>query len=662
MIAEIINVNGELRIRINGEIYDPMSFKTFRPTQRNISDFYNAGIRLFNILSTGIKSVFGWPYSQFGESWTGEYEYDFAAIDAQIEFFKEHAPTGYFMLMLQLDTRDWFLEKYVDAPNSFTHLSQALTDKRWTEAASAYLQAAVRHIEEKYGDCVYGYFMLCGSATEWLSVSDHEGVNASKELAYKTFTGDKSGTAPDITLLNSAQSETLLPPDNEIVRYRQFHAKITSDAILYFAGKIQEIICHKKLVGIYFGYIFELGHERLWDEGHLGYERVFKSDDVNIISSPFSYSYRSYNNVSAAMVATDTLKLHKKLYFLEHDNITVKTPKEYADIFGGSGHTKECDTVEKTIDVFRRDFMFCKTHSTALWWFDMFGGWFYSDALMAEVKRLLEIERYTRSYDMSSASEIAVFVDCESMFYVDKHSDLNEELLRSQRSGLSHIGAPCDFFAARDIEIINLKQYKLFIFLNLFCPSDRMLCTVGDIKQNGGTILWLYAPNAVGRDENFTQSISKIIGMPAKRLEENETDVIFEAFGEELHIEEKVKTRFYIDNSANVICRYKKSGKVAMAYSDDEKTIYSAVGNLPGNVLAQCAKKAGVHIYCDEKNPVYINKSLIGVFAADDGEITLKLQSNEQLTDLFTGESFAPENKKLIINARRCESKLFLKG
>ena len=37
--VKLTRVNGALKIDIDGEIFDPLSFKSFRPSARNISDF-----------------------------------------------------------------------------------------------------------------------------------------------------------------------------------------------------------------------------------------------------------------------------------------------------------------------------------------------------------------------------------------------------------------------------------------------------------------------------------------------------------------------------------------------------------------------------------------------------------------------------------------------
>ena len=45
---------GAVKINVDGQIIEPLSFKSFRPSAKNISDFYQAGVRVFDILTSGI--------------------------------------------------------------------------------------------------------------------------------------------------------------------------------------------------------------------------------------------------------------------------------------------------------------------------------------------------------------------------------------------------------------------------------------------------------------------------------------------------------------------------------------------------------------------------------------------------------------------------------
>ena len=216
---------GRLKVDINGKLYEPLSFKSFRPNSNNVSEFYSAGVRLFSVLTTGLTSALGVPYSLFGESWVGEGEYDFSAIDRQMDMFLKNAPDAYFAPMIQIDTRDWYLEEHPDKPNSFTHLSQIAHDEEWRLAAAEYMKAAIRHCEEKYGERIYGYFLLGGTTTEWFSHRDEEASHPIKEAGYRKWTGDDSACLPSLERFNRKGPVFLERDEDDVYRARQFHAE-----------------------------------------------------------------------------------------------------------------------------------------------------------------------------------------------------------------------------------------------------------------------------------------------------------------------------------------------------------------------------------------------------------------------------------------------------
>lgn len=200
--------------------------------------------------------------------------------------------TAFFAPMFQMDTRPWYLETHPEEPDSFLCLSQIAHDETWRKAASDYLKAVIKHCEEKYGNRIYGYFILGGGTTEWLSDHDHEEPHPIKEAAYKKYRNDAGATLPTKEELEKDGRVFLESEEENVLCERRFHADTIADLVLYFAAEVQSVIRHQKLLGLYYGYLMELGAPRLYNAGHLGYEKVFFSDDIDMISSPSAYRYR----------------------------------------------------------------------------------------------------------------------------------------------------------------------------------------------------------------------------------------------------------------------------------------------------------------------------------------------------------------------------------
>ncbi len=651
--VKLSKVNGILKVDIDGEIIEPLSFKSFRPTEKNISDFQKAGVRLFSILTSGINSILGVPYSLFGESWIGDHVYNFEPIDRQIELFVSSAPNSYFALMIQLDTRSWWLEQHPECPNSFTNLSQVIGYEKWREDARDYLVAVINHVEKKYGDLFYGYFMLCGTTTEWFSHFDYEEPHPLKETVYKEYYNDNSLQLPSLDELNIDKMNSFVENEN-VVHFRRFHANLIADSILYFASAAQEVLQHKKLLGVYFGYLFELSGERLWNDGHLAYEKVFTSPLIDMISSPSAYDmYREETSTSAFMVTYDTLKDHNKLYYLEFDHITNLAPKEIEGVLIPGGNSK-CRDLLHSLNLMQRDFLMCASKGAALWWFDMFEGWFYSDEMMAAIKKMINIQTCLTAHQNESVAEILVIAEGESLFGVNKSSQINTNHLYLQRNGLNRMGAPYDCYSICDVDRIDISRYKLIIFLCSFDIENTAF--VDKLKESGKTVLWIYAP---GYMNHGITGINNITNINIEAFEGEETEVSTPFGTHKYHF--LPKPLFRINDDVTVLGTYQNSENIAIGIKECDGfcSVYSAVGNLNGSILREIARKAGVHIYSQSDDmPVYISSLVKGVYSLDEAEIFVE---DGEYIDLFTDKIYTSQNGKLYIPKQEAASKLLVK-
>ncbi len=656
MQAKLKRENGRLKISIDDTLYEPLSFKSFRPTARNISEFYQAGVRLFSILSSGLNSILGVPYSLYGESWVGEEEYDFEPVDRQIALFMKQAPEAYFALMVQVDTRPWYLAARPGCPDSFTHLSQIAADEHWRNAAAAYLRAVISHVEEKFGDRFYGYFILGGTTTEWFSRHDLLKPHPIKEAAYRAYCKDDFARIPEDAL---AVPEDRIFLDGEaerdVVSYMRFHNELISDTILYFAAQAQRVLKHQKLLGVYFGYLLELNGYRLWSAGSLGYEKVFLSKDIDMISSPSSYEFRKHDDTSAFMVTYDTLDAHDKLYYLEFDHITHLAP-QYIDGIPIPGYASKFQNEQETIDVMRRDFMLCITKGAALWWFDMFEGWFYSDGMMEQVQKMIGIAKRTANTPMEPVSEIAVFAEGESLYYINKNTDINNDLLNRQRKGLLQMGAPYDMYSIADLKRAELPRYKLIVFLDQFAVSDETHEEIAKLKAMGKSLLFVCGTGCVTDDGVSASAMSTLIGMELSQIACPERTV--EAFGGQFGFKKEYTGLFCVtDNAAKCLGVYQNSKRCAFAKKGS--CYFCGVGNLPGGVLREIARNAGVHIYGDERATLYVNNRLLGVYPNGDGEVQIAMPDDCTLTELFDGGTYETNNHIFSILCQKGRAKLF---
>lgn len=661
--AKVVNHNGTLKISINGKEYIPLSFKSFRPNPQNVSEFYNAGVRLFSILSSGITSALGVPYSLYGESWTGDGEYDFSPIDRQMDMFIQNAPDAYFAPMLQLDTRDWYLAQHPGVPNSFTRLSQIAGDEAWKRAAADYLKAAIRHIEEKYGDRVYGYFMLCGTTTEWFSEYDYEEPNSIKNNAYKIWRKDSNAALPSREVLGRPGDVFLEEDEHEVYLARKFHNELIADLILYFAHEAQDILHKNKLLGVYYGYLFELGGERLFNAGSLGYEKVFLSPDINMISSPSSYSYRGVFDPSAFMVTQKTLYAHSKVYFLEFDHITHAAPEtvhdepdessENSKLVRISGADDKCKSETESLNLMYRDFLLCLANGAALWWFDMFDGRFRTNGMMHAVHKMLSAAETLSELPCRSAAPTAVFAEGSSMYRVRKSSNIASVCLSDIRRTLAECGTPYDVYSISDISLDCTNGYRLYIFINQYetTESTRKFITE-KCMQPGKTVLWLYAPNYIADGRINVNNISEITGIKISECKKPHGNLLYngKAYSYPLNA-----PYFSVSDSSALPLAFFADNSIAVAEKtvDGYKSVYCSSCNLPSDLLRDIAAQAGAFVYSKNSRVyTYVNSAMIGVYNASENDAEICLANDGVYTDLISGDEYTCKNGILKLKKR----------
>ncbi len=664
MNVKLQKYNGAVKINIDGNIYEPLSFKSFRPTAKNISDFYKAGVRVFDILTSGIICLLGVPYSLYGESWVDDDTYDFEPIDKQIDLFIQNAPDAYFALMIQLDTREWYCKKH-KVPYTFTHLSQEIADEEWKKAAKKYLCAVIDHVEQKYGNSFYGYFLLCGMTTEWFSHADNEEAYPTKTEAYKKYMGDVNAEIPPMDEREIPACKLLVDPTKNpnLVTYRQFHSKLISDTICEFAHVVKEKTNYSKLCGVYYGYLFELSGPRLWNAGSLDYETVYNCPDVDMISSPSAYGHRAYDSVSAVMITSDTLDIRDKLYFLEFDHITHLAPQYVPDGngIGIPGYDSKFQNENQTIDVMRRDFMLCCARRLALWWFDMFEGWFYSDGMMNEVARFVEIQKKLSQSPTYSNAEVCVIAEgLPSLSYVNKNAHYNTTVFDRQREGLGRMGAPYDIYSVCDLDKLDYDAYKLFIFLDeIYMSESTKEIIESKIKTAGKTILWYCASGAITDGGISEENASKTVGMKIKHVDSMPQKAT--AYGCDYGRVKDIEGFVVVDDESTSLATDTAGNTVlALKESDGVKNIFTSFGDLPGKVLTEILKIAGVHVYTPNC-PTYVNNSIIGLYMNKGEDETISVKQDGKYVDLFTGNVYESDNCTLNIPSGEYRSVLLQK-
>ncbi len=335
------------------------------------------------------------------------------------------------------------------------------SSEEWLCEVKRLLKLLIEHVlDSDYCNNIIGYQISGGNTEEWFSFDFKGSVGKASRKRYAKYLEQNN-------LKDSTE------------QYYRYLSEVTADVVCTLAKYTKELTNHKLAVGSFYGYTLECVDRT---SCHHALMRLLKGDEIDFICSPVSYvDNRPVGQDHANMLPVDSLKLHRKLYFVENDTRThVSTPPFDTPYYNGKiwlGHDKE-----KTLEIIKQHFARALNHGHAFWWFDMWGGWFKDKDYMALMKRVNEICKDALNSDLVSVSKVAVFVD-ETGFCTESETKKSVLSCYNVRKHLGFTNVPYDIYLAEDFEAVKDK-YQAYIFL---CPvmTEFLTDAIAYAKNNG---------------------------------------------------------------------------------------------------------------------------------------------------------------------------------
>ncbi|MBN2643285.1 MAG: hypothetical protein JXR78_16660 [Victivallales bacterium] len=605
------------------------SYRSFWPEFEAMKQFREKDVNTICFFASNTNNSLGEPYCKYPPMWLWYDCYDFNPVDNQINDILSVNPDAELICIIDLNNPEWLLNNqnvhYMYMYSSFNELGRAICEENWRNHISAFLENFLNHVESKYSSKIKSYVLSCGKTSEWMDYS--RGVESPGKLkAFQAWCKENSLPVPDdippMTERNQADFDNLLrnPQNNaNALNYWRFCSHAVVDTISYFIDKTRSIIPEQTEIGVFYGYILELGHQRLVSFGHMDYERLLEHPGLNFLISPGTYHDRAMGGGSGFMVPNGTLKLKNKSFMHECDQAT-HTANDNLTPFVSIKRTHWLDN-NATIAGLKRETALALMNNFSLWWFDMWGGFYNEPSVMSAIGKLKNIWDEYSSPKYDSVAEIAMIVDPQNCCYFNQDNPATDEFSSRIRDKLNRSGAPFDVYSFNDIpEITTLKRYKCFIFCMPFeiTGEDKQILKKYILKDQH-TIVWLYAP---GISDGFS-------------LDEKRVELLCGcAFGSPGINKRNMGdwTSIYIHNPAKLVPSSLK------------------------NILSE----AGVTIYCKEEIPVYANERLVAVHTAQGGDIEITLpRLCKTITELYSGEIVATDVSKFSCNFESPDTKIF---
>lgn len=575
---------------------EPVAFayRSFWPEFGAMGEFRDVGVDTVCIFAANTDNSLGLPYCKYPPVWRWFGKYDFASLDRQYDEVLVVNPNADFICMLDLNTPIWLqrqlsLRGQSAECESFTMLSCACANPDWRKATGEYLEAVVGHMEERYGDRIKAYLMACGQTDEWMDYSRGM-AGRHKTQAWQVWRqahGKTAAPVPALAALDRASFQNFLrdpASERDAIDYAQFTGDLVVDTVLEFAGKTRALAAPSRQIGMFFGYILELTGSRLVSAGHLEYERLYASPDIDFFISPGTYGDRPMGGGSGFMVPNGTRLLEGKGFLHEIDHRT-PTYNVNLDEFVAIGWMTPWKDQAETDAGLKREFALAIVNHASLWCFDMWGGVFQTPETMRVVAKAKRIWDQFAALPAQSRAEVALVVDPQSARLVNDQNPMVTEIYQATRNKLNRLGAPFEIFSFNDLVRADLSAYKMLVFPGLFEITPAKAAVLRDhVCRDGRTVVFAYAPG-----------ISDGTSLDPARVGEW-TGTTFGTPG------------------VNTVARDGWTAVYAGSYAE-----------LTPPVLKQAAAQAGVTLYCADEVPVLANERLVAIHTATGGEKTITL-------------------------------------
>jgi hypothetical protein len=592
-------------------------------------------------------------------------------------------PNALLIPRIPMDPPQWWLDANPDdvitwkgTPHEPRKVA-AVSSMKYRREAAEKLDALVRHLEQTFGQNIGGYHPVGQNTGEWFyqdswgqALNGYAAADTDswrrwlaaryiRDVVLQTAWGDSSVTlqtadvpTPELRRSNSGgvfRDIAVEKQQQAVLDFVEFQQEMMVDTVLDFAKTVREASERKRLVVMFYGYVFEFGALPTGPatSGHYALRKALNSPDIDILCSPISYFDRKLGGSGAAMTAAESVALAGKLWLYEDDTRTHLTPQNQLNF---PGWQDGGETVGQTREILLRNTAECAVRNFGIWWMDLgAAGWYDDPKLWNEMKRLETLDKLFIETPTPFRPEVAAFLDEPSLLSVTAGGNIASiPAVYSVREPLARMGTPYGQYLLDDY-ISGKIDAKLNVFLATWrlSKSQRQSLQSRSVKS-GAVNVWCFAPAFLDTEKGGSlETMKELTGFKTKRLENvvawAEPTETGRKFGLEtgFGIKTQVKPLFavedakpeetlavYADGSAAVVLRQGKSG---------ETSVFVGTPGLSSSLLRALAKKAGVHLYTKQDCNVYANGHAVVLHGAADGTINVDFGKSVKVIDLLDG-------------------------
>ncbi len=506
-----------------------------------------------------------------------------------------------------------------DAAGASVH--QSYSSEVWLSDTFKAMRAFQGWLSESgLDEYVAGWQLACGWTEEFMRPMTHPmqltDYSATSLKAWRGFLKDRYGT---VDALNTAWRSSYagfdevsvptpalrlyVPDDSREIPaptrdYNRFRSVETANALVRLAREAKQITGGQRIIGAFYGYAgTRFGHDAI--------DIVLRSSDIDFLASPFAYDTgRAPGTDWTLQGALGSCRLHGKVWFTECDVRThLSRPiSEAMPRANPAGNTQYDGPIwlgpqEEATAVHQLRKTIAKTIScgAAMWWFDMWGGWFYTPAYMECIRRSLKL--YEQQSKHKTAATVALIYDT---YAGGQYADACGIGQLTQKMASS--GAAFEQYALSDLDLLDPDDFRAAVFMNITSPIER----IKRWRGKGRSLVYVNCVCGFGETGGYATKLTE--------------------------------------------------GSVRV-HADYQEYRFDAVPT-PA-VLREAFLTAGAHIYAFTDDIIYAYGTMVAIHAATDGEKRIYLPRRAALEDAFTGERPEPCEHFTDFSMKKGETRVF---
>ena len=657
--SKIVKSGSVFLLEIDGKRMPMYGYMSYQPAKADYEGFRKAGVHLFftgvYAGDRGINPESGLRPFRPG-FWKGYGEYDFSAVDEDFHIILDGGKKGgdYLIPRLMAEPPSWW---EADNPGELcrdaqgTPVHQSYQSKKWREDTRRMLFDFQKWLNSSgWADFVPGWHIACGSTEEFMRPRQHPmQFTDYSEPAREAFAGWAREKYGDTEALRRAWhreyasfAEIGIPTpadrmfcadgalrsrehEQYVIDYYRFLNESHAQAAIDLCAMAKEATGGEQVIGAFYGYC---GPEF----GHCATNMVLRSPAVDFLASPFTYIDNRGQGVDWAFPGSvESAALHGKPWFMEADVRTcLSQPISLCMPFADPPVSRAYDgpvwlgpkDIAGSLGQMKKAFARILTHNTAVWWFDMWGGWYRSAQFMAFHEQACRLYReHAERGGSENAAPIALFRDDEASALGGGGGEMSRNL--------GHVGTPYRMYMMDDFPSVDPGRFRMAIFSPVAHWTQERKRALENWKRGGRILAFTGMLDYSAVSGVKTRECSCECGFPAGG--QRAADIRFDAQAGDV-----------------VLSRAADGGAVELLRRMADYSVYvTARADLTAERARQLTAAAGGQVYTFDGDIAYASGEYVAIHAASEGIKRVCVPLRAKLTDVFTGETL-PGNETYV--------------